>query len=357
MSDHPSKPDDDAPVSPWANSRPRMQRDSKTERMRARQQETSPAARPHAAPPARTSPAAPVAPVAPRGSSTPWSREEAPRTAEPRAEHPRSAALAPTEPYAPRAATYVPPANPEMRLYGVNACLGAFAQRPQELRKVYLTEARLPELKAVLAWCAQHKIGYRIVGDSDLVKLSGSRHHEGVCFDMLRRAPLDLAELLESVPEAPGPSLLLWLDGVGNPYNLGALLRSAAHFGVGGVIVPARSSLDLSGAAARVAEGGAEHVPLVRIDNDVATAASLRDAGYALAATVPRAATPLYESALPRRLVLVFGAEGEGMSEALIAAADVALMIPGSGVVESLNIAASAAIVLGEYWRQHGNAR
>jgi TrmH RNA methyltransferase len=240
----------------------------------------------------------------------------------------------------------------EMRLYGRNACLAAFARRPQDLRKVYLTETRLPELKPVLAWCARNKLGYRMVETADLDKLTGSRHHEGVCFEMLRPPPRGLADLLANQPAPPQPSLLIWLDGVGNPHNLGALLRSAAHFGVAGVIVPTASSLDLSGAAARVAEGGAEAVALVRVDDDFDALAQLREAGYVIAATVPRDGSELHSTRLVPRTVLVFGAEGEGMSKALIDVADQRLTIPGSGLIESLNIAASAAIVLAEYWRQ-----
>jgi TrmH RNA methyltransferase len=240
----------------------------------------------------------------------------------------------------------------EIRLYGINACTAAFARRPEDLRKVYLTEARIPALKSVLAWCVQNRLGYRVVEEADLDKLTGSRHHEGVCFEMRRVPALSLQALLAANPSAPAASLLIWLDGVGNPHNLGALLRSAAHFGVGGVIVPTSSSLDLSGAAARVAEGGAEAVALARVDDERAALKSLREAGYSIAATVPRDGTALYAAELPQRLVLVFGAEGEGMSQVLIDAADERLMIPGSGVVESLNIAASAAVVLGEYWRQ-----
>ncbi|MBX3697214.1 MAG: rRNA methyltransferase [Dokdonella sp.] len=241
----------------------------------------------------------------------------------------------------------------EMRLYGRNACLAAYATRPQDLRKVYLTEARLDAFRPVLAWCAKNRLGYRIVESGDLDKLTGSRHHEGVCFEMLRPPALELAALLENQPPAPRASLLIWLDGVGNPHNLGALLRSAAHFGAEGVIVPATSSLDLSGAAARVAEGGAEAVPLVRVEDEAAAIASLRRAGYALAATVPREGVALYATKLPSRIVLVFGAEGEGMGQSLLAATDLRISIPGSGVVDSLNIAASAATILGEYWRQN----
>jgi TrmH RNA methyltransferase len=245
-----------------------------------------------------------------------------------------------------------PPRREETRWYGLNACLAAFAKRPQALRKVYLTEARIPALKPVLAWCVKHRIGYRVVEESDLDKLTASRHHEGVCFDLLREAPLTLDELLARAPQAPEPALLLWLDGVGNPHNLGALLRSAAHFGACGVIVPASAALDVSGAAARVAEGAADVVPRARAASAQAALAALRANGYAIAATVPRDGVSLYATQLPSRLVLVFGAEGEGMSEMMIAAADLRLRIPGSGAIESLNVAASVAVVLGEYWRQ-----
>lgn len=240
----------------------------------------------------------------------------------------------------------------EMRLYGINACLAAFARRSEHLRKVYLLESRIAEFKPVLAWCAKNKLGYRVVENIDLDKLTGSRHHEGICFEMRRPESLSLADLVARQPAVPKASLLIWLDGVGNPHNLGALLRSAAHFGVAGVIVPAASSLDVSGAAARVAEGGAEVVPLVRVDDEADALACLREAGYRIAATVPREGENLYAAKLMPRSVLVFGAEGEGMSKALIDAADQSLSIPGSGIVDSLNISVSAAVVMGEYWRQ-----
>jgi TrmH RNA methyltransferase len=273
-----------------------------------------------------------------------------PRRPGPPADSPwRNARRPPDTRIAEEPAAARPPA--EQRLYGLNACLAAFARRPDDLRKVYLLESRIPALKPVLAWCVQHRLGYRVVAAEDLDKLTGSRHHEGVCFDLRRRAPLSLDALLALQPAA-GASLLIWLDGVGNPHNLGAVLRSAAHFGAGGVIVPAASSLDLSGAAARVAEGGAEAVPLARIDDTRSAFATLRRAGYAIGATVPREGTALYEAKLPQRLLLVFGAEGEGMDRALVDAADLRLTIPGSGAVESLNIAASAAVTFAEWWRQ-----
>lgn len=257
-------------------------------------------------------------------------------------------------PAAPREAHVPAPSRgEETRLYGLNAGLAAFAHRPEALRKVYLTASRMGALKNVLAWCVKQRIGYRVVEEGDLDKLTASRHHEGVCFDLLRQPRTMLADLLGQLPAAPAPVTLLWLDGVGNPHNLGALLRSAAHFGVAGVVVPESAGLDVSGAAARVAEGAAEVVPLAFAPAAADTLAQLRKHAFAIAATVPRQGVTLYDARLPARIVLVFGAEGQGMSDALIAAADLRLTIPGSGAVESLNVAASVAVVLGEAWRQH----
>ncbi|MEZ5460809.1 MAG: TrmH family RNA methyltransferase [Dokdonella sp.] len=88
------------------------------------------------------------------------------------------------------------------------------------------------------------------------------------------------------------------------------------------------------------------------MEDESAAISELRSAGYAIAATVPHDGQDLYSTQLSPRSVIVFGAEGEGMRAELIDAADQRLSIPGSGLVDSLNIAASAAVVLGEYWRQ-----
>ena len=241
--------------------------------------------------------------------------------------------------------------NDEMRVYGRNACLAAFARRPQDLRKVYLTEARIADFKIVLAWCVKHRLGYRVVEIDDLDRLTDTQHHEGVCFELRRAAALSVDELLRTCP-APKPALIVWLDGVGNPHNVGAILRSAANFGVVGMIVPSRTP-ELPGATLRVAEGGAESVPLAHARAGEDVAATLRAAGFKIVATVPRDGAPLFGSPLPSRLALVLGAEGEGMSKALIAVADIKLTVPGTGAVESLNVSASAAVLFAEFWRQY----
>ena len=235
----------------------------------------------------------------------------------------------------------------EMRLHGLNAVRAVFARRPQAIRKLYLLEARIPQLQPLLKWCVANRVGYRVVEEGDLHKLAASAHHEGVVADVLREEPQPLSAWLRDL--ADGPQCLLWLDGVGNPHNLGAILRSAAHFGVAAVLLPKQSSLALSGAAARVAEGGAEAVPFVRLGREDNAIAQLHGAGFQLAATVVRGGGDLFAANLPPRLVYVLGAEGEGMSPELAAACDLKLSIPGSGAVESLNVASATAVLLAQW--------
>jgi TrmH RNA methyltransferase len=276
----------------------------------------------------------------PRPPGNPPDRRRPPRTPDDR----------PARVQAPREERQVGASRDELRLYGMNAVQAVFARRPDAIRKVYLVESRIPALKAVLAWCVKHRVGYRVVEEGDLDRLAASTHHEGVVADVLKAEPLPISEWLHTLP-ANQPVAALWLDGVGNPHNFGAILRSAAHFGVAGILLPRDSTLALSGAAARVAEGGAEQVPLVRMGNPENALAQLRGAGFALAATVVRGGDDLFAVDLPQRLVYVMGAEGEGMDARLADACDARLSIPGTGAVESLNVAAATAVFLAQ-WKQ-----
>lgn len=236
----------------------------------------------------------------------------------------------------------------ELRLYGINAVQAVFKARPEAVRKLYLSQARIPQFKALLAWCVSQRIGYRVVEEADLNKLAASTHHEGVVADVLRVAPQPLQDWLAALPA--GPVLALWLDGVGNPHNFGAILRSSAHFGVAGLLLPAGAALGLSGAAARVAEGGAEAVPLVQLPETATAMAQLRQAGFAVAATLVEGGQDVFAAALPQRLVYVMGAESEGMDRQFARDCDLQLSIRGSGKVESLNVA-SATAVFQAAWR------
>lgn len=271
----------------------------------------------------------------------PWKNARRPSSRPPRA-----------TPLPPREGGTPPPpgrGNDELRLYGWNAVQALFEHRPQALRKLYLTEALIPRMQPVLKWCVANRVGYRVVEEGDLNKLAATTHHEGLVADVLRAPMLALDEWLATLPGGK-PVLALWLDGVGNPHNFGAILRSAAHFGVAGLLLPPDSTLALSGAAARVAEGGAEAVPLVRLPALPEAMAQLRAAGLSLAATLVEGGDDLFAAALPPRLVYVMGAEGEGMDRALAQDCDHQVSIPGTGVVESLNVASATAVLLAQWY-------
>ena len=271
----------------------------------------------------------------------PWKNARRPSSRPPRA-----------TPLPPREGGTPPPpgrGNDELRLYGWNAVQALFERRPQALRKLYLTEALIPRMQPVLKWCVANRVGYRVVEDGDLNKLAATTHHEGLVADVLRAPMLELEEWLATLP-AEAPVLALWLDGVGNPHNFGAILRSAAHFGVAGLLLPPGATLALSGAAARVAEGGAESVPLVRLPALPEAMAQLRAAGLSLAATLVEGGDDLFATTLPARLVYVMGAEGEGMDRELAQACDHQVSIPGTGAVESLNVASATAVLLAQWF-------
>ncbi|WP_345778838.1 TrmH family RNA methyltransferase [Pseudoxanthomonas sp. LH2527] len=277
----------------------------------------------------------------PRPPGSPPERRRPPRAQE---DHRPAHAAVPREERAAGAS------RSELRMYGLNAVHAVFARRPEAIRKVYLLESRIPALKPLLAWCVKQRVGYRVVEEGDLDRLAASTHHEGVVADVVKAEPVPMGDWLRALP-AGQPLAALWLDGVGNPHNFGAILRSAAHFGVAGILLPRDSTLALSGAAARVAEGGAEQVPLVRMGQADNAAAQLRNAGFSLAATLARGGDDLFAAALPQRMVYVMGAEGEGMDARLAEACDLRLSIPGSGAVESLNVAAATAVFLAQ-WKQ-----
>ena len=236
----------------------------------------------------------------------------------------------------------------ESKICGQHACRAIFAQRPQDIIRVFVSEKMTRDFGSLLKFCAENKMAYRVVGDAELEKVSGARHHEGICIVAHAKEPVVLADLLSK----EGPGFILALDGVGNPHNIGTLLRTAAHFGARAVLIggPLRK---LSSAVYRTAEGAAEHVGAVFAEDLGPLLRQCSDAGYSVCATSSHKGQDLYEKGLPARSCILLGAERDGLSPALMQNADIALCIPGTSAVESLNVASSAAVFLAEHWRSH----
>lgn len=238
----------------------------------------------------------------------------------------------------------------EIKVCGVAACRTLFDVRREDIVRVYLTKATKRRFSALVAYCAAERLAYHVVDDEELAKVAATTHHEGVCI-LARTWSPTLLDLLDRVKD--GPALVVALDGVDNPHNLGAVLRTAAHFDVVAIV---RSAADgrTAPSAHRVAEGGAEVVPVVRVEDLVEGLRLLSSAGFEIVATAGDGDRDLYAHRFSRRTVVVMGAEREGISNPVRRVADVVLRIGGTGAVESLNVSVATAVVIAEGWRQRG---
>lgn len=236
----------------------------------------------------------------------------------------------------------------------MRACEAVFARRPGDIVRVYVTARRKPTFAKLLEHCVRERKGFQVVDDASLERLTGSLHHEGIAILAKAIVRQDLAGLVHGIEQGTITGPLLYLDGVQNPHNLGSILRTAAHFGVGAIVGAAGELPPLSAAAARVAEGAAEHVPVVALASPGPDLARLKKAGYELVATTSHGGEPLWAASFApaERLVIVMGSEGEGMSRAVERVCDRTVQIPGTDVVESLNVSVACGIVLAEVRRR-----
>jgi TrmH RNA methyltransferase len=232
------------------------------------------------------------------------------------------------------------------RIYGLSAALAAFAHRPEDIVSIAHTQDVRRALAEVLRAAARRRIAYREVDDETLSELAQSVHHEGVCLLARPPAPLDDAGLSAL---ADDDGLLLALDGVENPHNVGAILRSAAYFGVRALVLVDASGSKVTAASRRVAEGGAEAVQVARVTDLAVALRTLRDEGFSVFGADARATVQLTGVRWPARSVLVLGHEQHGLTPAVRKACTTLVSIAGTGAVESLNVSVAAGIFMASF--------
>lgn len=243
-----------------------------------------------------------------------------------------------------RAAAPRPSPSKAFKITGIPAVQALAAQRPREVEALYLDQATQAALEpACRALAAQHK-PYKLVGEEELTRIAGTPLHGGVVALSRPRPVLEFDHVNAQAWAKQGLPLLV-LDGIGNPHNLGAIVRTLAYFGLRDLVIgddPRQAGP--SEAAYRVAEGGFEYVTLHRARFPQALR-RLRD-HYRVLATALGQGRALATVGGPRPLAVVLGNEEAGLSAATMAACDEVVTIPGSGLVQSLNVAATAAIVI-----------
>lgn len=240
-------------------------------------------------------------------------------------------------------------------LAGFHAVNARLRHAPGTIESIYVDErrhdARMAQLKS-----KARELGVRVAAaDVERLRgLAGAAPHQGVVAiaDQLEQA-LDLDQLLDRVTSQ---TLLLLLDSVTDPRNLGACLRVADAAGVEAVIVPRDRSAGMTPVALKAAAGAAETVPLVPVTNLARSMDDLRDAGVRLIGAAGEAQDSLYDVSLTGPLAWVLGAEGSGLRRLTRERCDVLARIPLAGHVESLNVSVAAGICLFESLRQRRSA-
>lgn len=248
--------------------------------------------------------------------------------------------------------------NKHQRLLGFHAVAAALGRSPQQVRTLLVAqEARNPRIDPLLASAQGAGVEVRRVPRTELDRLSHGERHQDVIAEFTPdniHGEKDLQGLLES---AGSPPLVLVLDGVQDPHNLGACLRTAEAAGVDFVVMPKDRSAPLSDVARRAAAGAAELLPILVSTNLARVLKQLKQAGVWLAGTSDSATDSLYDTDLTGPLGLVMGGEGQGMRRLTEESCDYLVRIPMQGTVESLNVSVATAVCLFEIGRQNAARR
>ena len=246
------------------------------------------------------------------------------------------------------------------RVYGLHAVRALLTHHAARVRRVLLARGREDQRTGALEQLARaaHVTVERVAADV-LVRLVGEGVHQGVVAEIEPLPAWREEQLLEAVAAARDP-LLLALDGVQDPHNLGACLRTADACGVLAVVVPRDRSAPLNATARKVAAGAAETTPVATVTNLARTLKLLKDAGLWIVGADASAEKPAAEVELTGPRVLVMGAEGLGLRELTRRHCDWLVRLPNFGAVESLNVSVATGMMLYEALRQRrpeGRAR
>lgn len=237
---------------------------------------------------------------------------------------------------------------------GLNAVLAALKARPSRCRSLMLADGRRfgPAVEEIFTLARAAGLGFKKVPRQALDRLYGGENHQGVVavFDAVDYLPFD--DFLQNLAEG-GPNLILALDQVEDPGNLGALMRSAAAFKAAGIIVPRDRTAPLTPAAVKASAGASENMPLVRVVNLRRALDTMRDYGFWMVGAEGGESENLFDFSFPDKTVLVLGSEGRGLSPLIKKNCDFLLSIPQeTALVSSLNVSVAGGIIMAHYYRQ-----
>jgi len=241
-------------------------------------------------------------------------------------------------------------------IFGIHAVESALRRNPEQVLQLWVQAGRKDKrMQTILGLAGTHGVSVETCSRDVLQKKSLEQKHQGVVARI--RADKQSRPELKDILARP-ELLLLVLDGVQDPHNLGACLRSADASGVDAVIVSKNRSPGLTPVVRNVASGAAETTPFIQVSNLARALQQLKDNNVWIVGTAGEAATSLYDSTASNRLAIVMGSEGEGLRRLTREACDELIYIPMQGQVESLNVSVATGVCLFEYRRKlaAGNA-
>jgi 23S rRNA (guanosine2251-2'-O)-methyltransferase len=243
------------------------------------------------------------------------------------------------------------------RLSGIHAVREALAAgRP--LQSVLIARGRHGErLEEIVRLARKRAVPVRFEDRAQLDRAAGTRDHQGVVAVGAARASTTLEDLVAQQTGADTKGLLVVLDGIEDPQNLGAIIRTAVAAGARGMIIPERRSAGLSDATARVSAGAIAHLPVARVTNIVRAMERLKDAGYWLVGFDERAEKRHSDIDLTGAIAIVLGGEGKGLHDLVRQRCDFLVSIPTVGPIRSLNVSVAAGIAIFEAVRQRAASK
>ncbi|PIJ52064.1 23S rRNA (guanosine(2251)-2'-O)-methyltransferase RlmB [Erwinia sp. OLTSP20] len=237
-------------------------------------------------------------------------------------------------------------------IFGIHAVQALLARDPQRFQEVFVLKGRDDRrLQPLISALEAQGTVVHLASRPWLDKAAGGAVHQGIVARVKAGRQYQEGDLPDLLATLETPFLLV-LDGVTDPHNLGACLRSADAAGVHAVIVPKDRAAPLNATAKKVASGAAENVPLIRVTNLARTLRLLQDADVWIVGTAGEATHDLYQSKMTGPMALVMGAEGEGMRRLTREHCDELISIPMAGSVSSLNVSVATGICLFEAVRQ-----
>ena len=238
------------------------------------------------------------------------------------------------------------------QVFGIHAVTTLLNRDPERVKRLFIVQGRVdPKVEKILALAAQAGVHVETISKHRLdERVDGV--HQGVLAEAKPLPILGDKELFKLMDEVDQTPLLLVLDGVTDPHNLGACLRTADAAGVAAVIAPRDKSAPLNATAIKVACGAADAVPYFQVTNLSRTLNQLQERGVWIVGTAGEAKGSIYQTDLTGPLALVMGAEGKGMRRLTREQCDLLIKIPMAGEVSSLNVSVATGVTLFEIVRQ-----